>query len=212
MPLLNLDIIKTFEFGNVFTKEGEYNNLCISIDDGKKKSNYTENIDMILSEIKNKLNIEKLEYEVKSAKPYILEINFNKLLENLDDNYEDVFISGDYINRDTKFESYSIMPFIVRDIAFWINEDNELLTNKNENKNNSPEDSLLEIIKSVVGDLCIKVSKFDEFKKEIDGVQKISFGFRLLYQSFEKTLTDEEVNVQSDNVYAKLRELGLEVR
>ena len=202
MPLLNLDIIKTFEFGNVFTKEGEYNNLCISIDDGKKKSNYTENIDMILSEIKKAMNLDKLEYEVKSTKPYILEINFDKVLEDLDDNYEDVFISEDYINRNTKFESYSIMPFIVRDVAFWIDENNDLLK----------ENNILEIIKSVAGDLCIKVTKFDEFKKEIDGVQKISLGFRLLYQSFEKTLTDEEVNMQSDNVYKKLKELGLEIR
>lgn len=202
MPLLNLDIIKTFEFGNVFTKEGEYNNLCISIDDGKKKSNYTENIDMILSEIKKAMNLDKLEYEVKSPKPYILEINFDKVLESLSDDFADMFVDEKYINRNAKFESYSIMPFIVRDVAFWIDEHNELLK----------ENNILDIIKEEAGNLCIKVTKFDEFKKEIDGVQKISLGFRLLYQSFEKTLTDEEVNMQSDNVYKKLKELGLEVR
>lgn len=209
MPLLNIDLVKVFEFGSVFTKDGEYNSLCVSIDDGKKKSNFTENLDMIMSEIKRELKIEKLEYEVKNAKPLIIEINFDEVLNSVKvETYEDVYVSDEYQNKNIKFESYSSMPFIVRDIAFWVEEGSELLANKNENK----EDSILNIIKENSGDKCIKVVKFDEFKKEIDGVVKISLGYRLIYQSFEKTLTDEEVNVQSDKVYEKLKELGLEIR
>lgn len=200
LPVLNIEIVKAFEFGNVFTKKNESNNLCIGIDDGKKKSNFAESVDMILGEIESKLNLKKLEYEIKSTKPYIIEINFDKVLEGLDNEYTDIFIDEKYINRSAVFEAYSTMPFIVRDIAFWIDEENVLV------------DNILETIKERAGDLCIRVSKFDEFKKEIDGVKKISLGYRLLYQSNIKTLTDEEVNMQSDNVYAKLKELGLEVR
>jgi phenylalanyl-tRNA synthetase beta subunit len=156
---------------------------------------------MLLSEIKNELNLEKLEYEVKSSKPYILEINFDKVLENLSEEYDDVSIDEKYINRNAKFTAYSMMPFVVRDVAFWLDE--------NENKLGQ---GISEIIKENAGDLCINVTKFDEFKKEVDGVNKISLGYRLIYQSFEKTLTDEEVNKQSDNVYNKLKELGLQVR
>ena len=54
--------IKVFEFGNVFNKEGEEMNFAIGIDDGAKKSNFTENVEMILSQIKRDLNLENIEY------------------------------------------------------------------------------------------------------------------------------------------------------
>ncbi len=203
MPLLQIDTVKVFEFGKVFDNEGEHFNLCIACDDGKKKSNFAENVDLVLGEIKSNLKLEKIEYEVKNVKPYIIEIDFDNMLSSLNAETENIFLSGEYTNKNIKYKSFSQMPFIIRDVAFWIEESNELLKNK---------DSISEMIKENAGDLCMEVVKFDEFKKEIDGVQKISLGYRLIYQSFEKTLTDEEVNVQSDKVYEKLKEIGLEIR
>ena len=91
------------------------------------------------------------------------------------------------------------MPFIVRDIAFWTGDD-------------ANEEDLRKIIEENISDLCISVTLFDKFEKEIDGVNKKSFGFRLIYQDKERTLTDEEVNVEADKVYSALKAKGFEIR
>jgi phenylalanyl-tRNA synthetase beta subunit len=49
---------------------------------------------------------------------------------------------------------------------------------------------------------------FDSFSKE----GRTSFAYRLVFQSYEKTLTDEEVNPIMDNVTKKISSLGWEVR
>mgnify|MGYP001614099082 CR=1 FL=1 len=77
-----------------------------------------------------------------------------------------------------KFKLWSIFPFIIRDIAVWVPEN---VSGKEVEK----------IIKNNMGELVIQSPKmFDEFKKE----GKISYAFRLVFQSYERTLKDEEVN------------------
>jgi phenylalanyl-tRNA synthetase beta subunit len=44
---------------------------------------------------------------------------------------------------------------------------------------------------------------FDEFVNQKLG--KKSLAFRLIFQSFEKTLTDAEVNAQMEHIYSKLK-------
>src|SRR3989344_5660446 len=83
-----------------------------------------------------------------------------------------------YSPKTSHFMAWSIFPFIVRDIAVWVPVD---VSNKEIEK----------IIKDNVGELVIRGPElFDEFKK--DG--KISYAFRLVFQSYERTLKDEEVN------------------
>ena len=50
------------------------------------------------------------------------------------------------------------------------------------------------------------------FKKEIDGVEKTSYAYRLVFQSNERTLTDEDANVIMNAIYTKIAELGWQVR
>ena len=50
--------------------------------------------------------------------------------------------------------------------------------------------------------------KFDEFKKG----EKISYAFRLVFQSFEKTLTDGEVNTVMQAVAKSVEKKGWGVR
>ena len=54
----------------------------------------------------------------------------------------------------------------------------------------------------------VRIELFDEFKKE----DKVSYAFRLVFQSFEKTLTDDEANVQMENVYKVAKSCGWVVR
>lgn len=194
ISLLDIESVKVFEFGNCFVDGYEWTSLAIGVDDGKKKSNFGEEIDLLLSEIKRTLRLEKLDYEKKSVKPLVAELSFDDIIKNLDENINNVFLDKN-LSREVRYKSFSMMPFIVRDIAFWASDSIDV-------------SEIEKAIKENAGHLCISVRKFDEFKK--DG--RISLGYRLVYQDMIRTLTDEEVNIQAENVYNKLKELGCETR
>lgn len=94
-----------------------------------------------------------------------------------------------------RYAPYSKYPFIVRDVALWTPSGTK------------PED-VLSLIRSHAGDLLVRSSLFDQFEK--DG--RISFAFRLVFQSFDKTLTDGEVGERMDSIYAALKEKSYEIR
>ena len=70
------------------------------------------------------------------------------------------------------------------------------------------QEDVLEVIRKAAGELLTRSEKFDEFKKG----DNTSLAFRLVFQSFEKTLTDEEANAVMEKVYAAVKEKGWEVR
>lgn len=204
IPLLNIEEIRVFEFGNCFSldnegKEKEWRSLAIGIDDGKKNKNYQELKNKILEEIKSEFEVSEIkiiESKNERQKENIFEINFDELIKNTKD-FEDKDL--EYKEKDIKYKSFSLMPFIVRDIACWVNE-------------SVNEEEIEKIIRESVSQLCIDVNLFDKFEKEIDGIKKISFAFRLIYQDKERTLTDEEVNTEAGRIYNALKDRGYEVR
>ena len=82
-----------------------------------------------------------------------------------------------------KYKPISPYPFILRDIAVFVPE-----------KVKSGE--VLGVIKKEGGNLLVKYRLFDEFRK--DG--RISYAFNLVFQSHEKTLSDEEVNKTMEGI------------
>ena len=59
------------------------------------------------------------------------------------------------------------------------------------------------------GNLLIKgPDMFDKFSKG----EKVSFGFRMIFQSFERTLSDDEANAIMEKVYDAVKKNGWEVR
>lgn len=93
------------------------------------------------------------------------------------------------------YKPFSTYPFISRDIALWVPE-------------SVSGDEIEKILKENGGELLIQCRLFDEFKKE----GKVSYAFRLIFQSFERTLTDDEVGKVMDSVTEVLKEKGFEVR
>jgi phenylalanyl-tRNA synthetase beta chain len=76
------------------------------------------------------------------------------------------------------FKVWSPYPYIVRDIAIWI-----------EDKENRA--ALEKIVEEFAEKYCVRSPElFDTFEKE----GKVSVAYRFVFQSDEKTLTDEEVN------------------
>ena len=85
---------------------------------------------------------------------------------------------------------WSLFPFISRDVAVWVPEG---VTSAEVEK----------VIKENMGEMVVKGPKlFDEFKK--DG--KISYAFRLVFQSFDRTLTDQEINQIMTKITNKIKE------
>ena len=94
-----------------------------------------------------------------------------------------------------RYKLFSRYPYIVRDVAFWTNGATEPT-------------ELEEFLSSVAGDLCVKTMQFDQFEKE----GRTSYGYRLIFQSFDRTLTDEDATLAMDQVYKALQQKGFEIR
>jgi phenylalanyl-tRNA synthetase beta chain len=94
------------------------------------------------------------------------------------------------------FKPWSIYPFITRDVAVWVPE------------RVGPE-GLVNIYKNFGTELLIKEPKlFDSFTKN----GKTSFAYRLVFQSDDRTLTNEEVDIIMKNITEKVISFGWEVR
>lgn len=90
---------------------------------------------------------------------------------------------------DRKFEMWSLYPFIVRDIALWVPEGTE-------------SKEVEEVIRAHTTELVVKGPDiFDTFTKE----GRTSYAFRLVFQSFDRTLTDEEVAKVVDRINIALK-------
>lgn len=106
------------------------------------------------------------------------------------DAYKDMPVSGT-----ERYQSFSKYPFVVRDIALWTPAGTK------------PED-VLGLIRMHAGELLVRSEKFDEFKKG----EKTSFAFRLIFQSFDRTLLDEDVNERMESITTALKAKGFEIR
>lgn len=108
----------------------------------------------------------------------------------------------DNFKLSTAFKPWSVYPFIVRDIAVWI----PLESGENDTIN---KENILKIYKEFGGEILnVEPILFDEFTKG----DKTSVGYRLIFQSYERTLTDDEVSGVMTKINTKISELGGEVR
>jgi len=110
------------------------------------------------------------------------------------------------------YKPFSLYPFIVRDIAVFVQEAPTI----------AAADVWAEIAASIAAaqvsvadqasaqgeNILVRHSLFDTFKK--DG--KVSYAFRLIFQSMSRTLTDAEANAVMEKIYARMVERGWQVR
>ena len=99
-------------------------------------------------------------------------------------------ITNQFKDINSKYKEISKYPKISRDISFIID--------KNINLNN-----YYEIVRDFAEDLIEEVKLLDEYENETKfGKDKKSYTFRIIYRSFERTLTNEEIN----KIQEKIRE------
>ncbi len=98
------------------------------------------------------------------------------------------------------FRPFSKYPAIFRDIALIV--DKEI-----------PSEKVLETIRSFKHKLINDINLFDYYHGDKIAPGKKSLAYRIKFQSFERTLTDNEVNKIHDNMLSYLsREIGAELR
>ncbi len=111
------------------------------------------------------------------------EINLELLIKNIDNT--------------VVYKKVSKYPKIDRDVAFWVDMDFKVQDAKN-------------IIKNKLSKEAISLDLFDIYKDKEKN--KKSFAFRIIFQSNDKTLSDEYVNSIMDEVYNELTKNGFEIR
>jgi phenylalanyl-tRNA synthetase beta chain len=182
--LLGLEEINIFELGNVFGKDMEETaSLSIGYYTTKSVKNKPkvswETMERLVKTLNEKLGVELQGIIESTDAGIIFECNFSSLIEKLPEP------TDGYSTAPTQaiiYKQFSPYPFITRDIAVFVPE-------------GSSEQDALNIIVKEAGQLLVKHSLFDVFQKSFpDGSKKTSYAFRLVFQSHDRTLTDEEIN------------------
>lgn len=192
-PLLGTDDIRVFEIGTVFEKEKERVSLALGVLSSKNKK---------ITEVANEA-YEKAKQEVSGILGSVSwkeEGTLAEMREDLGEMVSALATPKGYAPfkkaPDVAYKRFSPFPFILRDIALFVPE-------------SVSDEEVGGIIQESAGPLLIRKPRlFDTFNK--DG--KMSYAFRLVFQSFEKTLSDDEVNVVMEKVTAALSREGWEVR
>lgn len=196
IDLLGLNALRVFEIGTVFAKNAEENDVVehvsLALGVRTKQQGHTPKDDVALGEVVGALE-EVLGTPLNGTiKEGVFECNLSEVISTL--NEPDLYDAYTPL-RDMLFVPYSAYPFISRDIALWVPE-------------SVSQDEIEKIIKEHGGELLIRCGLFDEFKK--DG--KISYAFRLVFQSYERTLTDDEVGKVMEIIVAEAQNKGFVVR
>ncbi len=188
--LLGVRQIRIFEIGTVFSNAGEELMLALGVQSpsGYKAKADDPIITDALKGLSDTLGVSISE----SAQDGIIEISLGEILKRLP-------VVTSYTKTEPEpsltYKPFSSYPAIVRDIAMWVDEGINIKDVEG-------------LLNEKAGPLRIRTTLFDEFKK--DG--KVSYAFRIVFQSNEKTLTDNEVNTVMDGIYEAVRERGFEVR
>lgn len=202
---------RVFEIGTVFhkTETDVTEHVSLSFGVRTKASGFNLKDDNLLNEIVLKIN-EKLgtfsvsnvqqggsqTLETKNSSVTIqhgvVEINFTKLFESLPapTAYAPVEVVEEIV-----YQPFSTYQHMTRDIAMWVEEGTTV-------------EAVQMVLDDAAGALRVRTTHVDEFTK--DG--RTSLAFRLVFQTPDRTLTDDEVNTQMDKVYAAAQEHGWETR
>ncbi len=192
--LLGAHDTRVFEIGTVFSKEGgsiaEHVSLCLGV--RTKVGGYTAKDDVVLSEVMQKLEETlgtKIVCEVGNG---TVECNFTEVFSTLPipTAYKKVDVAEEIV-----YTPFSVYPAMTRDIALWVGEGTESI-------------EVEAVINQSSGDLRLRTTLVDVFTKE----GRTSYAFRLVFLSYKKTLTDDEVNSIMEEVYRSVTEKGWEVR
>jgi phenylalanyl-tRNA synthetase beta chain len=205
-PLYETELISIFEFGNVFVSGVEERRCILVKDDGKKKSRFEQDLQGCLAQIKTIFGLSDLKVINQKDKPAMVEFSISEIIQNIDQarlrELQDNFAKAPYELPTSRYKPFSVYPFIARDVSMWVPSKVKF----EDIKKDLEALQLQNYLKSYVFDTYTPT---DEANSSFG---KTSVAFRLIFQSFERTLTDIEVETEMQKVYALLKSKSFEVR
>lgn len=187
--LLGLSAVRVFEIGAVFPESGEELSLCVGVrhQNGKKQKGADDEAAAALAAVGETLGGALS----GKAQEGIVEVNLDEIFKKLPapSRYEPRAETPKI-----RYQTFSSYPYIVRDIALWASKGSEK--------------DIEAVIKKEAGTLLVRLGLFDVFEKDA----RTSYAYRLIFQSYEKTLQDSEVNAIMERVTGAMKERKWEVR
>ncbi len=99
------------------------------------------------------------------------------------------------LSSEVAYVPFSSYPYLTRDVAFWADATTTAADAEG-------------VVRAHAGSNVARIDLFDRFEKE----GRVSYGFRIVFQSHEKTLDGTEADAYMQSVYDALRARGFEVR
>lgn len=214
-PLFNASRIQIFEIGAAFPAlNNEEFHICIGVRNAKKSKEKEDAVVTAAAEhLANVFKNAAFTDLVKKAQPQkgIVELSLSKELiaecaRTAEQQVKQAGLSFPALPT-ARFARYSVYPFIVRDIALFV---------QGAADTQPVQDCISEAAQTglaAIGARLMRIDLFDVFTKKDDaGVERTSYGFRLVFISDSKTLSDEEANGVMEVVYKAVKARGWEVR
>lgn len=167
------DGMRLFEIGSVFCKDGEKKMLGVAVGYRKTYTGDKKDTERFLDIVENVFKTRP----TGDVKDDVWETDFTQLVAfapDISPNTPYPFLETAY----PPYQSISMYPSIMRDIAIFV--PSSVLA-----------DEVSRYIDECEDDTLVSYRLFDSFKKE----EKISYAFRLVFQSDDRTLSNEEVNI-----------------
>jgi phenylalanyl-tRNA synthetase beta chain len=183
--IVGIDQIKIFEIGTVWYERAEHMHIAIAVEKIKKHDSIDAFIDVL-----EKGAAVNMSHTTKTttAVEIPLELFENALM--LTDSYDDFPVS-----QTERYKTFSKYPAIVRDVSLWSPAGTTIEEVQNE-------------IKMYGGELLTSIRLFDQFEKE----GRVSYAFRMVFQSMDRTLFEEDANTHMESITLALKAKGWEVR
>lgn len=186
--LFGTDRARLFEIGTVFGDSGEQLALALG---ARSPSGYkAKSDDPVLQAVCEEL--QKILGVLGVIKDGIVEIDFGTAVDALP---TPLAYQKHEHSKDISYVPFSPYPFLSRDIAFWADE-------------SATKEDAESVVREHVGNLAIRITFLDRFQK--DG--KVSYAFRIVFQSYEKTLTALEADALMQTIGSAVSAKGWEVR
>ncbi|MBP9669048.1 MAG: C40 family peptidase [Candidatus Pacebacteria bacterium] len=194
LPLVGGDEVRTFEMGTAFAHDTESMRVCVAAraKPGKKRDERTA---AILTEAKEIIlgacGVPELPFAITSE---TVELDISAMVAQMPAPQK-VYPSLPLARTAIAYEPLSTYPFVLRDIALWVPAETGAV-------------AVESVLRDHAGEQLVALSLFDQFQKE----GRTSFAFHLVFQSKEKTLSDEEVTGWMNTIVAAAQTHGWEVR
>lgn len=195
-PFLGQEVIKIFEIGKVFRRHKEETVLTIAILDTitKKEKRVSQTFLEFREHFREKYGITFSDEPNKG----ILELPLEALIKDFPNpaDYGQLFRE----QYEVSYKPLSTYPFLLRDIAVFVPE-------------TLHSDDILRVLNEEAKELLVKSFLFDVFEKKLEnGEKQTSYAYHLVFQSKNKTLSDDEVGQIMSKAEKRLSRLGFLVR